>query len=132
LLKADPGFRFDGASGGCHAAERTSPDQDRRLGSEAALFFLTNLIASLHGRGDPANRYLIVFLLTYAVSFPGYPTEDTGLYRLESHELLLTDPLGIFLGTLTSTSVVEMVSGSAASKPYGAGVAHTPLPASEP
>lgn len=80
------------------------------LGLTQCLFFAA-LLASLHARANPANRFLIAFLLIYAINYVDYLFVDVGFYRSIPHLVLLPDPLDIWLAPLIYFYVDEMVNG---------------------
>ena len=80
------------------------------LGLTQCLFF-AGLLASLHRRANPANRFLIAFLLIYAVNYTDYLLEHFEFYRLAPHLTLLPDPLDLLLAPLIYFYVAEMVNG---------------------
>lgn len=73
--------------------------------------FFAGFLVSLHGRANPANRFLIAFLLIYAINYLDGLFETLGVYRLAPHFLLLADPLDLLLGPLIYFYVDEMING---------------------
>jgi len=80
------------------------------FGLMQCLFFAGFLI-SLHRRANPANRFLIAFLLIYAINYLDILFEVLGVYRPAPHFLLLADPLDLLLGPLIYFYVDEMING---------------------
>lgn len=80
------------------------------LGLMQCLLF-AGLLFSLHGRANPANRFLIAFLLIYAVTYLDYLLEDLEFYRLMPHLTLLTSPLDLWLAPSIYFYVDDMTSG---------------------
>ncbi|MGI9509964.1 MAG: helix-turn-helix domain-containing protein [Geminicoccaceae bacterium] len=85
------------------------------LGLTQCLFF-AGLLASVHRRANPANRFLIAFLLIYAINYIDYLVEDFELYRFAPHLTLLPDPLDLLLAPLIYFYVDEMVNGPGSSR----------------
>ncbi len=87
------------------------------LGMIQCLFF-AGLLASVHRQGNPANRFLIGFLLVYAISFlDGMLDSLDAEYALP---ILLTasDPFDLLLAPLIYFYVDEMINGTSSTSAW--------------
>ena len=80
------------------------------LGLAQCLLFML-FLAGLQRRGNPANRFLIAFLATYAVSYLDGLLESLDVDYLAPLPFFLVDPFDLLLGPLIFFYVDEMING---------------------